>query len=415
MNPHRKYRVDYLQPIIFVEGSSVHQDGLSESVEAHMTPEGFLHLTGRISGIGVYQYSDGETTWGELRLPEHVFSPESLESFKMKPITDDHPSTMVDSSNIKDLQKGNLGSDIRPDSNNEYVLADMLITDEALIEKIKAGKMQLSNGYEVIAIEEPGSYEGTPYQYIQTSIRGNHTAIVDQARGGEKCRLLLDSKGAYSGKKDSIMNKKKKDAKLMLGEMEYEVPDEVAMLVEELQKKVAEQGAELAELKAEKPAEEMPESESEGMGEDMEGMEKDPEEALKEELKADSLRATVDSLKAEIDRMRREFSVKVDARVKLVTKAKEVAPEIKTDGLSDKEIMASVVKILNPALAPKLDKASADYVKAAFDIALETQKGRTDSSIDLLTLTHEAAKSDSSDSDLDAVYNKFTNKLKGIN
>jgi hypothetical protein len=404
------YRVDYLQPIVFVDSenhSNRHQDR-SDSIEAMMTPEGFLRLTGRISGVGVYQYSDGETTWGELRLPEHVFEQASLDSFKMKPVTDDHPDEFVTSENIHILQKGNLGSDIRPDPNNQYVLADMLITSPDLIEKIKSGKTQLSNGYEVIAVEEEGTYNGTPYKYIQTAIRGNHTAIVDQARGGELCRLLIDSKGAYSIK-DSNMKVKNKDAKIMLGEMEYEVPEEVAMLLKELQEKVAEQGAELAELKAEKPMEEMPEAE------DMEGMEK---EEAPEEMKADSvaLRATVDSLKAQIEGLRKEFSHKVDARVKLVTKAKELAPGLKTDGLSDEQIMVAVTKVITPAIAPKLDKASPDYIKAAYDVAISSHLDHNDSSNDLLTLTHEAAKNDGDTlSDLDALYTTRLAKMKGIN
>lgn len=56
------------------------------------TTEGFLTGRAIVTSIGVftYQYADG-TVLRELRLPEEVFAPESLESMKLKPVTNQHP------------------------------------------------------------------------------------------------------------------------------------------------------------------------------------------------------------------------------------------------------------------------------------------------------------------------------------
>ena len=78
------------------------------------TEEGFLKGIASVTNIGVFPYlkADGSWEW-ELRHPDDVFAQESLDSLKMKPITNDHPTELVTPENIDKYQVGNIGNDIR--------------------------------------------------------------------------------------------------------------------------------------------------------------------------------------------------------------------------------------------------------------------------------------------------------------
>ena len=73
------------------------------------------------------------------------------------------------------------------------------------IDKVKKTPYrELSLGYNLDLIEEPGEWNGEPYDAIQTNIRINHLAIVESARAGEQAHLNLD------GKKVELDDKKSK-------------------------------------------------------------------------------------------------------------------------------------------------------------------------------------------------------------
>lgn len=378
-------RVDRMGPVRFIEDESTPLE--PHEFAARLTPEGYLRIEGNISGTGVYQYSDGESTWGELRLPEHVFAQESLDSFKMVPITDDHPAEMVNAKNIRQLQRGHLGSNVRKSEDGKHVVADMLITDPALIEKIKNGKCELSNGYEAVVIQQDGVAEdGTPYQAVQTRISGNHTAVVDQARGGPTCRLLFDAVGIEPKDKTTMLIK---DGKIMIGEMEFDVPDAVAESFMEMKQKVEEQGAELAKLAAEgDSADSEKPMEDEMPPEEMEDEVEEPKPAMDGEAILAKMQAKIDMLEGQLA----ESSARIDARVNLVASAREIlGDQVKTDGVSDMAIKKAVCSNLLPNLKEKIDASqSADYVDAMYEAALEQHKARVDSSTELLELTHQA-------------------------
>lgn len=363
---------------------------LEEEIVARTTIDGYLRVDGRISGTGVYEYEDGDgNKWGELRTPDDVFANDSLVSFAMLAVTDDHPAVMVDASNIRNVQCGQLGSRQRPDG--EYVISDMLITDAALIEKIKAGKCELSCGYTAVLVDESGELGGKPYSYRQTEIRGNHLSVVDEARGGPECRLLLDSKGAISKGRDS-MKVQKKNAKVVIGGTELEVPDAVVEEMTRLQSKIEEQGAELAKLsngavEADEDVPDEPAVETEVMAaKDSKGSARD--------------RARIDALEARIA----NEPARIDARVNLVVKAREIlGADCKTDGVPDIALMRAVASHVTPALKAKVDAGSSDYVTAAYEMALESHAARVDSTGELGELVYSAAAHGDS-MDLDALY-----------
>jgi uncharacterized protein len=122
--------------------------------------------------------------WAD-RLAEDVFRPETIASFLGKPVTIDHPSELVGPGNWQSLAVGTVhnvrrGSDIQDD----LLLADLLITDAAAIQKVRDKELrEVSCGYEA-------RYEQTaPGRAIQRDIVGNHVALVERGRCGPRCAI----------------------------------------------------------------------------------------------------------------------------------------------------------------------------------------------------------------------------------
>ena len=74
--------------------------------------------------------------------------------------------------------------------------------------------------------------------------------------------------------------------------------------------------------------------------------------------------------------------------------------------------MRQVVANVTPAMKRKVDKGSPDYVSAAYEMAIDAHGSRVDSSQELLTLTHEAIKSDGETVDLDALYSSHLDGMR---
>lgn len=121
-----------------------------------------------------------------------MFSEESLLGFEGAPITDDHPSVMVDISNAKTLTKGTVLSVGRRDG--DHVAVSLVITDPDLIRKVESGKRQLSTGYYVHLDETPGIHpEFGRYDAKQIKVGPvNHLAVVERGRAGT-ASLRMDS------------------------------------------------------------------------------------------------------------------------------------------------------------------------------------------------------------------------------
>lgn len=147
------------------------------------------------AGVFVYRKPDGSVT-RELRHPDEVFSNDSLNTLRMKPVVDNHPrGGRVTSENTRHLAIGWSGeSPLRAD--NDHVAVRLQITDSEAIKKIadeKNPKTELSCGYQCDCIKEDGEYNGEKYDHVQKNIRYNHIALVDRGRAGRKARIYLDS------------------------------------------------------------------------------------------------------------------------------------------------------------------------------------------------------------------------------
>lgn len=157
----------------------------------YFNEQGFLHDTPIVTSTGIFEYvlPDGKVR-RELRLPEHVFDAESLASYEGKPVIISHDAGSIDKNNVMDEIVGTILSKGYQDDDN--VRCKIVIHDIDTVKSIK--DRELSLGYSLDLIEEPGEWNGEPYDAIQTNIRINHLAIVKNARAGDQAHLNLDGK-----------------------------------------------------------------------------------------------------------------------------------------------------------------------------------------------------------------------------
>ena len=223
--------------------------------QTYFTEEGYLIDRPILTSTGIFEYhnSDGSVR-RELRLPEDVFEPDSLKSYKGHPIIITHDAGLVTKDNVQEHQIGTIltegyrsGDDVR---------AEIVIHDTDKMKK--AGLKELSLGYHVDLDETPGEWNGQHYDAIQRNIRINHLALVGTARAGEQARLNIDSRDPVTtlrgGKAMSnpVKSNAPADTRRNDGSL---TPEEFAKAVEEYKARRAKQDSEA--VVEEKPAEEV--------------------------------------------------------------------------------------------------------------------------------------------------------------
>ena len=179
--------------------------------QTYFTPEGYLKDRPILTSTGIFEYlnPDGSVR-RELRLPEDVFDPESLASYKGKPIIITHDAGMVTKDNVQKFQIGTIltegyrsGEDIR---------AEIVIHNTDAMKD--CGLKELSLGYSLDLDETPGVWNGQRYDAIQRNIRINHLALVREARAGDQARLNIDGRDTENTLKGGkVMKKTPKNAR----------------------------------------------------------------------------------------------------------------------------------------------------------------------------------------------------------
>jgi hypothetical protein len=335
------------------------EDFMTEKFDT--TPEGFLTGKAVITNVGVFTYKvqteDGVTVQRELRLPEEVFDPDSVQSLKMSPLTNNHPLVKVNSENAKELSVGFIGDSVNG-GDSYHLSAPITITDAETVQEVREGKRALSAAYSVDLEMTPGVWMGVPYDAIQRNIRYNHVAVVDRGRAGDDAVMKLDSVDAICVDMDRLGNKKnssrKEDTmslkKITIDGVEYEAEAKVIETLSQARTKIDE-------------------------------MEKSKEEADKihTELQAkhDTLKDERDQLKKDKEELEKSNPEKIDEAVKakliLRDTAKKFDIEVE-DEMSDEDIKHAVIIKAYPNAKEKLDDAeiaTEDYIQARFDAAVE--------------------------------------------
>ena len=157
------------------------------------TDEGYLQGSAAIARVGVMTYirADG-TTFREYVPAETLFNQDSMDSMKLKPITNKHPDeVLLDACSVKRRKVGSVGEIIKRDG--DHLVVSLVITDDDAVGAVQDGRQELSPGYRSRVLMQAGEYNGEKYDGIQISRKYNHLAICDAARGGKTLRLNLDS------------------------------------------------------------------------------------------------------------------------------------------------------------------------------------------------------------------------------
>ena len=325
----------------------------AEAPRMRRTDEGYLTGEARVARIGIQNYRNGDgTIRRELRRPEDVFSADALASFRNVPSTYGHPDErLVTAENAKRLSVGFVGENIRVDG--RWVVMPITITDADTISRIEAGEtIQLSAGYTADVDEEAGEYDGEVYDAVQRNIRGNHVAIVAQARAGDEARLQLDAADAVAvddkptqARSDSMSDK---TVTVRVDGCEYQVPQEV-------ERHLAKQDEQVEALTGERD---------------------------QAKADADTNKAKADEAQAELDKLKEQRSDEAireaaKARVALEREAAKVlGDEAEMDGKTDRQIQEAVVQKVHSDA--DLSEASDTYVQARYDAALATAKAHGD-------------------------------------
>lgn len=297
---------------------------------------GYLRAKGALSRVGVFKYrrADG-SEFLELRPPDEVFNADSVKSFDGVPLTDDHPSEPVSSTNVKTYGVG-MVMNVRADG--DLLIGDVVVTHKDTVDVVELGKQELSCGYFADLDMTPGVWKdanGTEHRYdaIQRNIRGNHVAIVMKGRAGPRARLLLDASDAA---------------------------EESVLFADETAESAPSPKSEPEKIKMAKLT--------------LDGVEFEVQEGAESVIasKLDALSKEIESLKSELTKAKADssddvVSKKVQARLSLLERAKKLGLD-KCEG-TDVEIMTAALKVA----MPKFDAAgkSDEAIAARFEIAVE--------------------------------------------
>lgn len=186
---------------------------LSDNQE--LTPEGFLLCRNVAVGrTGVQTYLSDEIGIDGIdgivtvnRTEDQVFHERTISSFEGKPITITHPYDMdgVTPKNFSSLCRGVMQNVRRGvGEEKDLLLADLLIMDQQAIDDVQAKKYtEVSLGYDCDYVQDgPGIAH-------QENIIGNHVALVEHGRAGNRCSIK-DHEGinmAASKKPNSLIAK----------------------------------------------------------------------------------------------------------------------------------------------------------------------------------------------------------------
>lgn len=174
------------------------------------TPEGYLVcLSVPIARTGWQEYRgreiglDSEDLVRVWRGEDEVFHPAAIASFEGKTVTHPHPAEWVMPSNEATYHRGHC-QNVRRGAGDlgECLVGDLFIKDPNLDDMIQNGLREVSCGYDC-EYEPIGDGGG----YAQRNIRGNHVAVVQSGRAGD--RIAIRDEAITVTEEDEITSKEK--------------------------------------------------------------------------------------------------------------------------------------------------------------------------------------------------------------
>lgn len=331
------------------------QDRVSIS-KPRKTEDGYLVAQAKVARTGIQEYLASELGLTDrapnsvvrlYRPPEEVFSDATMRTFAHRPMTLGHPSKMVDASTWKSVAVGQTGGEVIRDG--DYVQVPLVLMDAQAIAQVEAGIREFSMGYTAeIVFQDGQTPDGERYDAIQTQIRNNHLALVDQGRAGHECRIGDKETGSKPKTPQEKVEMTDNLHTVVLGDKAVHVAATDAPAVEAFKAAAAQALTDAAKVH------------------DAAIAAKDAEIAKKDAEIADLKSQVVDG---------KQLDALVAARSDLLTKAKSIAA-IDYAGMSDAEIRKAAV---TAKLGAKVVDGKSDaYIEARFDAELEKAPG-TDS------------------------------------
>ena len=317
-----------------------------------------------------------------IRSPDEVFSEAALASFEGKPVTNDHPPTLIGPDDVKTYEMGH-AQNIRRGTGEwkDFMIADLHIHDRDLIDAIQNGKREISCGYECDYVKNT---DGT---YSQKNIRGNHVAVVDRGRAGKRAAILDSDKNKAEKPERKAMSKKGLFFKIFGQAVKDKSPEEIERLAMDA----------AAAMDAEEPEAEKtgPENKTDPKEEHEEKEEK--KTPTKDAAFLDALDKKVDKLLAIFDEAAKEEEKDpMDEAIASLEGTKDedpekeeekkgdakVVPAEEMDGKSsegmDKAVALGILKAMRPTVAAIQDPAQRKSVSDALTKLVTTNDAKND-------------------------------------
>jgi len=315
----------------------------NEKLKPQVDENGFLTLSATAAVVGVMEYRDNNGRVIKQLVPHETLSDtESFRTLEDKPVTYNHPKSLLTAKDAKKWACGHVKAGVFFDG--DELIAPMIITDEKLQNVIKEGKaVEVSPGY-IATLEEakPGAtFNGEAYDYIQRGRRYNHLAVVEVARGGRRAKLHLDNNedncGTIGFMDSSFTNKETNMSKVsvQLDDSTIELEEGTASHIMRYKDKVA------AQL-----------DEKDMCMEDMNKKYADMEKKFKEmQGKADGYKAEMDKMKKDMEDMKKDkqtdaaqLDAMIEERSGIIDVAAKVIENFDAKGLSNKDIIRKVLE-----------------------------------------------------------------------
>lgn len=321
--------------------------------------DGTMRGSALVTKAGVFPYRDYDgSVRFELRHPHDVFSKESMDSLKLRPVTNEHPplsgnppSRLVTTENVQKLAIGTTGEN--PQREGEFLSTSIVINDDKGIKAVQSGRQQLSCGYVCDTAEEEGFFEGMKYTHRQSNIRYNHVSIVHNGRAGNDVRLNLDSLDDLENLKDTgeqQMSGEKMES-IRIDGISYQASPEVVNRMKSAEEEVS------------------------SLSEKVDSLDAKLSETTKE---LEKTKAHRDDFQAKLEEAQKlDHSDEIHKQAKILagvlSVAKQIIPEEeKLDEMNSSEIMTAVVAKKFPEL--KVSEKSPEYIEARFDAISEDSK-----------------------------------------
>ena len=228
---------------------------------------GYVEIKGNpISKVGVFPYLGSEIgapepdrVYSVYRSAEELSSPETIDSFRLMPLVDEHSMLGSEDQGLTPAEKkgvqGVIGEDVYFDA--PYLRGNIKIYSEAAKGLVSSNaKRELSPGYRCVYDFTPGAFDGEQYDAVQRTIRANHLALVEEGRTGpdvavlDHMRFALDSNQLMEAVMADENTKATDGLEELKAALQALTPDQLEALMMELKPAAAEE-MEDEEVKAE--------------------------------------------------------------------------------------------------------------------------------------------------------------------